>query len=135
MGAFAEGLSAFVDRALLVYKFRSEGLFELINDILAMAARRCEGRDAKPSAGVLDSQSVKTTESGGPRGYDAGKKVKGRKRHIVTDTLGFLLTCIVHEADVQDRAGVRITIDDGAGAISFTSPFLCRWRLSRRCAR
>lgn len=94
------------------YRLRNEGHLELINDVLAMAARRREGREVEPTAGVIDSQSVKTTESGGPRGYDAGKKVKGRKRHIVTDTLGFLLSCIVHEADIQDRDGARITLGE-----------------------
>ena len=65
--------------------------------------RHRAGREATPSTALLDSQSVKTTEVAGPRDYDAGKKVKGRKRHIVVDTLGLLLAVVVHTADFQDR--------------------------------
>jgi transposase len=69
-----------------------------------------DGREASPSAGVIDSQSVKTTESGGPRGYDAGKKIKGRKRHILTDTEGNLVHAIIHTADIQDRDGAPLLL-------------------------
>lgn len=87
------------------YLLRNSGLLDILNEALVGASRVLAGRDAVPTAGIIDSQSVKTTESGGPRGYDAGKKTKGRKRHIVTDTDGNLLGLVTHSADIQDRDG------------------------------
>ena len=76
---------------------------EQIVSLLVFAAREAEGREAAPTAVVVDSQSVKTTEAGRARGFDAGKKVKGRKRHIAVDTLGLPIVCQVTPANVQDR--------------------------------
>ena len=87
------------------YLLRNSGLLDILNEALVGASRVLAGRDAGPTAGIIDSQAVKTTESGGPRGYDAGKKTKGRKRHILTDTDGNLLALVTHTADIQDRDG------------------------------
>jgi putative transposase len=85
--------------------FRDGSVFERINHALVIADRERVGRDASPTAAIIDSQSVKTTEAGGLRGYDAGKKINGRKRHALVDTDGRALLVEPHPANIQDRDG------------------------------
>ena len=100
-------------------RFRDDGTWETLNHHLVMLDRQRVGREASPSAAIIDSQSVKTTEAGGPRGYDAGKKINGRKRHAMVDTDGRGVMLQVHPASVQDRDGAIPLLRASRGLLPF----------------
>jgi putative transposase len=91
--------------------WKLNGLWLDINEQLLEQTRIQESRNRLPSAAVIDSQSVKMPDKGQSRGYDAGKKVTGRKRHILVDVLGLVLAVVVHSASIQDRDGAKLVLD------------------------
>lgn len=90
--------------------WRTEGMWEALNTVLREAVRIKAGKAAEPSAAIIDSQSAKTVEGGEERGYDAGKKVNGRKRHLLVDTLGLILLVTVTAGNIQDREGAKLLL-------------------------
>jgi len=90
--------------------WRIRGVWERMHTVLREAVRTSQGREPTPSAAILESQSVKTTEQGGERGYDAGKKINGRKRHLLVDTNGLILDVLVHPANITDRQGAKLLL-------------------------
>ena len=112
-------------------RFRNEGMCE---QIMASLRERCRveaGREATPSAGIIDSQSIRSTDRGRPHGYDGGKKLSGRKRHIFVDTTGLILKVVVHKADIQDRQGVPFFLEPIKGLFPLVQESLQAFRCGR----
>lgn len=95
--------------------WQRDGTWQAVHDAMRAKVRQQEGRQTEASAGMIDSQSVKTTEAHGERGFDAGKKVNGRKRHLLVDTLGLMIVVVITAASVQDRDGAKLVFSAAAG--------------------
>jgi len=93
------------------WHWRNDGIWQIIHDALCRLVRKIKGKKPTPSAGIIDSQSVKTTENGGDRGYDKAKNVNGRKRHIMVDTLGLIMVIVIHAASIQDYDGAKLVFE------------------------
>ncbi|QEG20457.1 MULTISPECIES: IS5 family transposase [Pirellulaceae] len=96
-----------------VYRaWRIDGTWQRIHDRLREKVRRKEGRKPTPTAAIIDSQSIRSAEGGELRGYDAAKRITGRKRHILVDTLGLVMVVVVHSADLQDYEGAHLVLEN-----------------------
>lgn len=95
----------------IFWKWRNNGTWQRIHDRLREKVRKAAGKKSTPTVAIVDSQSIRTAEGGEQRGYDAGKKITGRKRHLAVDTLGMLLAVVVHSAGIQDQVGAEWVMD------------------------